>query len=86
MRGEATVKITRKVTKKRYHGKRVYRYERLYLPIPKRFHGIIEPFLNNTLNIEVESKNGDLQIILHPRENVSVPRKPPTKIPVKALP
>jgi hypothetical protein len=80
---EVTVKIMRKVSKKRYHhDKNVYTYERLYVPIPKQFHDKIEPFLNKNLDVEVKPKNNGLEIVCRPRENVSVPRKTPAKTPV----
>jgi hypothetical protein len=81
---EATVKIMRKVSKKRYfHDKNVYTHERLYVPIPKQFHDKIKPLLNKKLEIEVNPKNGGLEIVCRPRENVSVPRKHPAKIEFK---
>ena len=77
---EVTVKIMRKVSKKRYHhDKNVYTSERLYVPIPKQFHDKIEPFLNKNLDVEVKPKNNGLEIVCRPRENVSVPRKTPAK-------
>ena len=72
VKGEGTIRIQRKVSKKRYlHGKHTYTYERLYVPIPKRFHDKVKPFLNKNLKIEVRRKNNGLEIICVPRENVS---------------
>ena len=79
-KGKATVRIERKVSKRRYlDGKRTYTYERFYVPIPKQFHDKIEPFLNKNLKLEVKPVNGGLKIICIPRENVSAPRKHPRK-------
>jgi len=86
MHGKTTLKIMRKVSKKRYRGKNVYTYERFYVPVPKRFHNQIEPFLNKSLDIQVKPKNGGLEIVCRPRENVSVPRKDSAKIPAKTQP
>jgi hypothetical protein len=81
----ALVKIQRKTHKKQYlQGKGTYKYERLYLPIPKRFNELLKPFLNQTLNIEVKNEADGFTITLSkkpaensktPRKNVSVPRK-----------
>ncbi|MBS7615538.1 hypothetical protein KEJ18_07430 [Candidatus Bathyarchaeota archaeon] len=49
------MKIYRRVSKKSYlHGKRVYSYERFYVPVPKRFHNIIKAFLSRELKVKVE--------------------------------
>jgi len=79
MQGKKTLKIMRKVSKKRYQGKNVYTYERFYVPVPKQFHKQIEPFLNKSLDIQVKPKNGGFEIVCRPRENVSAPEKTPQK-------
>jgi hypothetical protein len=38
------------------------------LPIPRKFHNIIKPFLNQRLKIKVTAKNDGLLITLHPTE------------------
>lgn len=69
MRREATARITRKLSKKKYcHGKNVYTYERFYMPIPKKFHEKIKPFLNKSLGIEVKLMNDSLEIVCKPSE------------------
>ena len=80
VKGKGTIRIQRKVSKRRYlDGKRTYTYERLYIPIPKEFHDLVEPFLNKNLKVEVRPKNDGVEIICVPRENVSAPRKHPAK-------
>ena len=80
VKGKATVRIERKVSKRRYlDGKHTYTYERFYVPIPKQFHDKIEPFLNKKLKVAVKHANGGFKIICTPRENVSAPRKHPRK-------
>jgi hypothetical protein len=89
MKNGASVKIQRKTHKKQYlQGKGTYKYERLYLPIPKRFNELLKPFLNQTLNIEIKNEAEGFTITLSkkptenpktPRKNISVPRKHPAK-------
>jgi len=72
VKGKGTIRIQWKVSKKRYlHGKRTYTYERLYVPIPKKFHHKLETFLNKNLKVEVRRKNDGLEIICVSHENVS---------------
>jgi len=79
-KGNATVRIERKISKTRYlDGKHTYTYERFYLPIPKQFHDKIEPFLTKKLKVTVKPANGGFKIICTPCENVSAPRKHPRK-------
>jgi len=75
-----TIKIYCRLAKKRYlQGKYVYEHERIYVPIPSRFHKIIRPFLNQRLKIEITNKNNSLIIILHPAKTFlhaeNTPRK-----------
>ena len=49
------MRLYRRVVKKDYlHGKAVYRYERFYIPVPRRYHDLVRPFLGVELNIQVE--------------------------------
>jgi hypothetical protein len=42
-------------SKKKYlNGKRVYEYERLYIPIPKRYLQILKPFIGKNVKVKVE--------------------------------
>jgi len=61
------VRIHCRVSRKRYLGsKRVYEYERISLPIPRRFHKTVKPFLKQDLDIEVTKKCSSLIITLTP--------------------
>ena len=57
VKGKATVRIERKVSKRRYlDGKHTYTYERIYVPIPRRLHDIVRPFLNQRLKNTIHSE------------------------------
>ena len=59
------VRIRRVKSSKRYlGGKRVYVCERLRVEIPSRFKGIVEPFLERDLKMDVESRGDELIITL----------------------
>jgi hypothetical protein len=74
------VRIQRRVSKKLYlKAKRTYEYERIFLDIPSKFHGIIKPLLKQDFNVTVAIEEGRVIVTLTPRENVSACRKPPDK-------
>ena len=75
------MKIRRRKSKKRYLGKKkVYEHERFSVDFPAKFRGVVEPFLNKDLDMDVKKEGDDtLVIVLAPRENVSAPRKTPAK-------
>ena len=53
------MRLYRRVVKKDYlHGKAVYEYERFYVPVPKRYHDLVRPFLGVDLEIKVEPVEG----------------------------
>ena len=60
------VKIQKRVVKKRYYGKAEYRYPVYSLTIPKEFHDILKPFLDEELEANVEHETGTLTITLKP--------------------
>lgn len=67
VRGDSTVKIYRRLGKKRcLNGKHIYEHERIHVPIPSKLHEKIKPFLNQLLKIKIANQNGDLVITLHP--------------------
>ena len=75
MTENATVKLYRRLAKKRYlKGKHVYEHERISLPIPKRLHDTVKPFLNQHLEIDITRKNDDLLITLHPAKRFGTPK------------
>ena len=80
VRGDLTVKIYRRLGKKRYlRGKHVYEYERIHVPIPSRLHNKVKPFLNHRLKITIASQNEDLVIKLHPVKTFRPAELPPVK-------
>ena len=69
------VRIYRRMCRKRYLGsKRVYRYERLYVPVPARFHEVVRPFLGRDLRVEVKSEGGLLLVTAAPVEEDPISR------------
>ena len=49
------MRIYHRVSRKKYlHGKRVYEYERFYVPVPKRFQQYVKPFANQDVKVRVE--------------------------------
>ena len=75
------MKIRRRKSKKRYlNGKNVYEYEQFSVAIPKRFHNVVEPFLDKDLDMNVKTAGkSKVVIVLKPRENVSANRNTPDK-------
>lgn len=64
---DPTIKIYHWLTKRDYFkGKKVYEYERIYIPVPTRVHDKIKPFLNQRLKMHITRQNEDLIITLHP--------------------
>ncbi len=49
-------KIQKRLVKKRYYGKAVYQYLVYSLTIPKEYHEIIQAFLDEELEANVEHK------------------------------
>jgi len=60
------VKIQKRLVKKRYYGKAEYHYPVYSLTIPKEFHDILQPFLDEDLEANVEHKTNTLTITLTP--------------------
>jgi len=60
------VKIQKRLVKKRYYGKAEYQYPVYSLNIPKEFHDILQPFLDEDLQANVQHKTNTLTIILTP--------------------
>jgi len=57
-------RIQRRLVKKRYYGKAMYQYPVYSFNIPKEFHELLEPFLDEDLQVDVEHKSGTLIIML----------------------
>jgi len=84
---DATVRLYRRLGKKRYlKGKYVYEHERIYVPIPSRFHDTIKPFLNQPLKIQITNKNNGLIINLHPAKTFRHAENTPCKTTSKTRP
>ena len=64
------VRIQRRIAKKSYlNSKHVYIYQRVDLPIPKKFHKAIAPFLKLNLEMQLVVKNRKIFIELEDRES-----------------
>lgn len=61
------VKIQRRVSKKQYlKTKHIYKYERLSLDIPKKYHKTIEPLLKQDFDVEVKLEKDSVILTLTP--------------------
>ena len=58
------VRIQRRVVKKKYYNKAVYQYSVYSFNVPKEFHELLEPFVGEDLQADVERKSGMLIIML----------------------
>jgi hypothetical protein len=57
-----------RLARERYlNSKRVYEYERVSLHIPRRYHGLIKPFLNQDFGVSVAAEKGCIVITLTPQ-------------------
>ena len=61
-------RISRKCIRKNYYGKANYEYVSLWLYIPKKFHELLKPHINNELEISMQKKNGKILIALTPKK------------------
>jgi len=68
------VRIQKRLVKKRYYGKAMYQYPVYSFNIPKKFHELLQPFVGEELEADVERKSNTLIIKLTPK-----PRKPMEK-------
>lgn len=60
------VKIQKRLVKKSYYGKAEYKYPVYSLTIPKEYHKLLEAFLDEELDANVEHKTDCLTITLKP--------------------
>ena len=58
------VKTRKRLVKKRYYGKAEYAYPVYSLTIPKEFHEVIQAFLEEELEVNVEQMANRLAIML----------------------
>jgi hypothetical protein len=81
------VRIQRRVSRKRYlNSKRVYEYERVSLHIPRRYHELIKPFLNQDFVVSVAAEKGCIVITLTPQKAVQHAESPSYKTALEARP
>ena len=57
---------TEALSKKRYYGKAEYQYPVYSLAIPKEFHDLLQPFIGEDLEANVEHTTNTLTITLKP--------------------
>jgi hypothetical protein len=62
------VKIQKRLVKKRYYGKAEYQYAVYSLTIPKKYHDLLQPFLDEDLEANVEQTTNTLTITLTPNK------------------
>ena len=62
------VKIQKRLVKKRYYGKAEYQYPVYSLTIPKEFHDLLQPFLNEDLQANIQHTTNTLTITLTPNK------------------
>jgi hypothetical protein len=62
------VKIQKRLVKKRYYGKAEYQYPVYSLTIPKQFHDLLQPFIGEDLQANVEHTTNTLTITLTPNK------------------
>ena len=60
------VKIQKRLAKKRYYSKAEYKYPVYSLTIPKRYHELLQAFLDEDLEANVEHTMDTLTITLKP--------------------
>ena len=58
------VRIQKRLVKKRYYGKSLYQYAVYSLNIPKKFHELLQTFLDKDLDVDVQRQQGKLIITL----------------------
>jgi hypothetical protein len=79
-KGEQSIKLYRRVGKKRYlKGKHAYEYERIFVPVPSKFHNQIKPLLDHKVKMTLTQNSDAITITLQPRKNNSARRKHPAK-------
>jgi hypothetical protein len=52
------------------NSKRVYEYERVSLYIPRKYHELIKPFLNQDFDVSVAAEKDIIVITLTPQKTV----------------
>jgi len=79
------VRIQSRVSRKRYlHSKRTYEYERVSLHIPKKYHELIRPFLNQDFDVSVTAAKDIIIVTLTPQKPVQNVESPSYKTHLEA--
>jgi hypothetical protein len=66
------LRFHRRVLKQQYHGKGFYEYEQIAVPVPKKFHDLVKPFLDKDLEVSVKvlpPPDEGFMIILKPKKS-----------------
>jgi len=61
------VRLQKRLVKKRYYGKALYQYQVYSFNIPKKFHELLQPFVGEDLQADVERKSNTLIVTLTPK-------------------
>jgi hypothetical protein len=64
----------------------VYEYERVSLHIPRKYHELIKPFLNQDLDVSVAAEKDIIIITLAPQKTVQHAESPSYKTALEARP
>jgi hypothetical protein len=74
------VRIQSRVSKKLYlKAKRTYKYERIFLDIPSKLHGILKPLLKQDFDVEVKLENDVVILNLTPEKTFRHAENTPDK-------
>ena len=74
------VRIQSRISRKQYlHSKQTYKYERISLHIPRKFHNKAKPFLKQDLNMNLSIKGSCLVITLTPAKTFRHAENTPQK-------
>ena len=81
------VRLQKRLARKRYlNSKRVYEYERVSLHIPRKYHELIKPFLNQDFDVSVAAEKDIIVITLTPQKPVPHAESPSYKTALEARP
>lgn len=65
------VRVQRRVSKKSYlNSKQTYQYERMSLPIPRKYHDMVKPLLGHDFEISIATEKESITITLTPQKTV----------------
>jgi hypothetical protein len=81
------VRIQRRVSRKRYlNSKRTYEYERVSLHIPRKYHELIRPFLDQDFDVSIALEKDGIHITLTPQKQVQPAASPSQKTALETRP